>query len=236
METMEPAAADTLDVSTEVATEPEEQFAVTVDGEQSEVTLSELRDGYQRQADYTRKTQELASERGRLQQAEAIVNSLEADPAGTLEALGNAFGVERTAGEPTGPVDPWDEPDPNEQRIASLEARLANQDRLQRRQQVEKQVDQLKEIYGDFDAPQLYQHALTHKIGNLEAALTHMRYNDVAAKASKLEQDKERTEAKRDASVVEPSGSKQAGSTAEPVKVVSSIREAFMDAKRSLSS
>jgi len=161
---------------------------------------------------------------------------LEADPAGTLAALGDAFGVGGTTAQPTGPVDPWDEPDPSEQRIASLEARLANQDRLQRRQQVEKQVDQLKEIYGDFDAPQLYQHALTHKIGNLEAALTHMRYNDVAAKASKLEQDKERTEAKRGASVVEPSGSKQAGSTAEPVKMVSSIREAFMDAKRSLSS
>jgi len=229
--------ADSPDSSVEVLGEPVgDGYTVKVDGVEERVSLDELRDGYQRQADYTRKTQELASERGRLQQAEAIVNSLEADPAGTLEALGNAFGVERTAGEPTGPVDPWDEPDPNEQRIASLEARLANQDRLQRRQQVEKQVDQLKETYGDFDAPQLYQHALTHKIGNLEAALTHMRYNDVAAKASKLEQDKERTEAKRDASVVEPSGSKQAGSTAEPVKVVSSIREAFMDAKRSLSS
>ncbi len=107
---------------------------------------------------------------------------------------------------------------------------------MHRRQQVEKQVDQLKDTYGDFDAPALYQHALTHKIGNLEAALTHMRYNDVAAKASKLEQEQERTGAKRDAGVVEPSGSKQAGSTTEPVKAVSSIREAFMDAKRSLSS
>ena len=225
------------DSSVEVSQEPAgESFTVKVDGGEQQVSLEELRDGYQRQADYTRKTQELASERGRLQQAEAIVNSLEADPAGTLAALGDAFGVGGTAAQPTGSVDPWDEPDPSEQRIASLEARLADQDRLQRRQQVEKQVDQLKEIYGDFNAPELYQHALTHKIGNLEAALTHMRYNDVAAKASKLEQDKERTEAKRGASVVEPSGSKQAGSATEPVKMVSSIREAFMDAKRSLSS
>ena len=228
---------DTPESSSEVAAEPTgSTYTIKVDGSESEVTLSELQQGYQRQADYTRKTQELASERGRLQQAEAIVNSLEADPAGTLAALGDAFGVGGTAAQPTGSVDPWDEPDPSEQRIASLEARLADQDRLQRRQQVEKQVDQLKEIYGDFNAPELYQHALTHKIGNLEAALTHMRYNDVAAKASKLEQDKERTEAKRGASVVEPSGSKQAGSATEPVKMVSSIREAFMDAKRSLSS
>ena len=230
-------AADSPDSSVGVLEEPvSDGYTIKVDGVEEQVSLDELRDGYQRQSDYTRKTQELASERGRLQQAEAIVNSLEADPAGTLEALGNAFGVERTTSEPTGPVDPWDEPDPSEQRIASLEARLEQQDRVQRRQQVEKQVEQLKESYGDFDAPALYQHALTHKIGNLEAALTHMRYDTVAAKASKLEQDQERTDAKRDAGVVEPSGSKQAGSTSEPVKAVSSIREAFMDAKRSLSS
>ena len=229
--------ADSPDSSVGVLEEPVgDGYTIKVDGVEEQVSLDELRDGYQRQADYTRKTQELASERGRLQQAEAIVNSLEADPAGTLEALGNAFGVQGTTSASPDPVDPWDEPDPGEQRIANLEARLEQQDRVQRRQQVEKQVVRLKETYGDFNAPELYQHALTHKIGNLEAALTHMRYDTVAAKANKLEQDQERTEAKRDASVVEPSGSKQAGSTSEPVKIVSSIREAFMDAKRSLSS
>ena len=230
-------AADSPDSSVGVPEEPVgDGYTIKVDGVEEQVSLDELRDGYQRQSDYTRKTQELASERGRLQQAEAIVNSLEADPAGTLEALGNAFGVERTTGVSPDPVDPWDEPDPSEQRIANLEARLEQQDRVHRRQQVEKQVERLKGTHGDFDAPALYQHALTHKIGNLEAALAHMRYDTVTAKVSKLEQDQERTEAKRGASVVEPSGSKQAGSTSEPVKAVSSIREAFMDAKRSLSS
>jgi hypothetical protein len=133
-------------------------------------------------------------------------------------------------------VDPWDEPDPNEQRLATLEARLEQQDRVHRRQQVEKQVESLKGSYGEFDASELYQHALKHKIGNLEAALTHMRYNDIATKANKLEQDQERTDAKREASVVEPSGSKQAGSSTEPVSKPNSIREAFADAKRSLTS
>jgi hypothetical protein len=228
---------DSPDSSVEVQQEPAgESYTVKVDGSEERVSLDELRDGYQRQADYTRKTQELASERSRLQQAEAIVQSLEADPAGTLEALGDAFGVARATGEPTGAVDPWDEPDPNEQRLATLEARLEQQDRVHRRQQVEKQVETLKGSYGEFDASELYQHALKHKIGNLEAALTHMRYNDVATRANKLEQDQERTDAKREASVVEPSGSKQAGSSTEPVSKPSSIREAFMDAKRSLSS
>ena len=65
-----------------------------MDGAESEVTLSELQQGYQRQADYTRKTQELASERQRLEQAEAIVSALEADPQGALTALSTAFGIE----------------------------------------------------------------------------------------------------------------------------------------------
>ena len=228
---------DSPDSSVEVQQEPAGgSYTVKVDGSEEQVSLDELRDGYQRQADYTRKTQELASERSRLQQAEAIVQSLEADPAGTLEALGDAFGVARATGEPTGAVDPWDEPDPNEQRLATLEARLEQQDRVHRRQQVEKQVEVLKGSYGEFNASELYQHALKHKIGNLEAALTHMRYNDIATKANKLEQDQERTDAKREASVVEPSGSKQAGSSTEPVSKPNSIREAFADAKRSLSS
>ncbi|SVB89486.1 uncharacterized protein METZ01_LOCUS242340, partial [marine metagenome] len=202
---------DSPDSSVEVQQEPAGgSYTVKVDGSEEQVSLDELRDGYQRQADYTRKTQELASERSRLQQAEAIVQSLEADPAGTLEALGDAFGVARATGEPTGAVDPWDEPDPNEQRLATLEARLEQQDRVHRRQQVEKQVEVLKGSYGEFNASELYQHALKHKIGNLEAALTHMRYNDVATRANKLEQDQERTDAKREASMVEPSGSKQA--------------------------
>jgi len=71
---------DTPESSTEEAAEPADStYTVKVDGSESEVTLSELQQGYQRQADYTRKTQELASERQRLEQAEAIVSALEAD-------------------------------------------------------------------------------------------------------------------------------------------------------------
>jgi len=63
-----------------------------------------------------------------------------------------------------------------------------------------------------------------------------MRYGDVADKASKLEKEQELTEAKRDASVVEPKGSKQTGSSQKTVEKPNSIREAFADAKRELAS
>ncbi len=73
----ESTEVDSPESSVEVTEEPSgEAYTVKVDGEEQEVSLEELRDGYQRQSDYTRKTQELASERRRLQQAEAIVSSL----------------------------------------------------------------------------------------------------------------------------------------------------------------
>jgi len=240
---MESTEMDTPESSVEVTEEPSgDTYAVKVDGENQEVSLEELRDGYQRQSDYTRKTQELASERKRLQQAEAIVSSLETDPNGTLTALADAFGVQMGSSprqNNNDDYDSWDDvqPDPTEQRITQLETQLAQQARLHRKQQVEKQVEGLREQYGEFDSQELYQHALTHKIGNLEAALTHMRYGDVAEKASKLEKEQERTDAKRDASVVEPTGSKQTGVVKDSASAKpNSIRQAFEDAKRELAS
>ena len=47
----------------ETPTETVQAYTVKVDGEEFEVTLDELRDGYQRQADYTRKSQSLAEQR-----------------------------------------------------------------------------------------------------------------------------------------------------------------------------
>ena len=234
----ESTEVDTPESSVEVSEEPSgDTYAVKVDGENQEVSLEELRDGYQRQSDYTRKTQELASERKRLQQAEAIVAALESDPAGTLTALGDAFGVENQPISDGSYDTDYEAEDPTSQRVAQLEARLEAQDRLQRRNEMEKQVDNLKERYGDFDESELYQHALSNRIGNLEAALTHMRYGDVADRAEKLEKEQERTEAKRDATVVEPTGSKQTGAVKDStVLKPNSIRQAFEDAKRELAS
>ena len=242
-ELMEPTEGDNSEASEEVIEEPvDEAYTIKVDGEESQVSLEELQDGYQRQADYTRKTQELADERKRLQQAEAIVSSLENNPAETLQALSEAFGL---TAQPPAPQkstnESWyeeEEPqveDATSQRLAQLENRLAQQDRLSRRQQVEKQVEDLKGQYGEFDSSELFQHALRHKIGNLEAALTHMRFNEVSEKATKLEKEQERTGAKRDAAVVESGGSTATQSVqAQSKNPPQTIREAFAQAKKNL--
>ena len=233
----EPIAMDTPEAAVEEATsEPGDLYSIKVDGSEQQVSLDELRDGYQRQSDYTRKTQELADERRRLSQAESIVTALENDPSATIQSLARTFDVDlgspRRSAESSSEdcysddIDA-DPEDPTSRRIAQLEARLEQQDRDSRQQAIEKQVVSLQGQYGDFDKSELFSHAVKHGIGNLEAALTHMRYSDVAGEAQKLKSELEVFEKKRDASMVESGGSKQPSAVPASEGTPSSIREAF---------
>ena len=60
-----------LDNSEEV----EELYAVTVNGEEQEVSLDELVKGYSRQSDYTRKTQEISEQRKEMEELQNRYNS-----------------------------------------------------------------------------------------------------------------------------------------------------------------
>ena len=233
MEATESAAVDSPELP---ITEPTETsgYTVKVDGEQHQVSLEELQSGYQRQADYTRKTQELASERQRLQQAETIVSALEADPQGTLAALGNALGVADSP-VPQDDVSSWEDEDPTAQRVAHLEAQVARQAQTHRKQALDKEVSRLKGQYGDFDEQVLFKHALDNKIANLEAAYTHMNFNGLAGYAGKLQRDQETLEAKRGGAPVEGGKTVQQGAVVDgSAKKVTSLREAFALAKQEL--
>jgi len=75
-------------------------YAVKVDGEEVEVSLDELISGYSRQSDYTRKTQELASQRNEMaqlqQQWASEISQAQAERQQYIDALGqfvqNAMG------------------------------------------------------------------------------------------------------------------------------------------------
>lgn len=224
-------AVDNLETSTEVPQEP--AYTVKVDGEEQQVSLEELQQGYQRQADYTRKTQEIAAERDRLQQAEAIVSALEHDPEGTLQTLAHSFNVAPITGQQVSD-DEYAEVDPTQQKLAELEHKIARQEQMERVQRVEREVSTLQEKYGEFNREELLNHALKNGIPNLEAAYTHMRFNDVKSTADKLSQEQEITNKKREAAVVTPGGSTQSGVETEPTPQVSSLREAFALAKQQL--
>ena len=232
-EAIEPTTtADNLETSTEVQQEP--AYTVKIDGEEQQVTLEELQNGYQRQADYTRKTQEVAAEKERLQQAEAIVSALEYDPHGTLQTLARSYNVDYGTPQQSQNNDDYEEVDPVQSKISELENKIARQEQAQRVQQVEREVKTLQEKYGEFDRQELLNHALKNGIPNLEAAYTHLRFNEVKSTADKLSQEQEITNKKREAAVVTPGGSTQQGTETEPTPQVSSLREAFALAKQQL--
>jgi hypothetical protein len=84
----------------EVEEEPD-VYAVKVDGEELEVSLDELISGYSRHSDYTRKTQEIASERSQMaelqQQWSNEITQAQAERQQYIEALGQ-FEEQSTAG------------------------------------------------------------------------------------------------------------------------------------------
>jgi hypothetical protein len=72
--------------------ELEAPVTVKVDGEEETVPLREALNGYQRQAAFTRKTQELAREREEVQQTRSEVEALTAQAQQRLELLDQVFG------------------------------------------------------------------------------------------------------------------------------------------------
>jgi len=73
--------------------EEEELYSVRVDGEEHEVTFDELLKGYSRQSDYTKKTQEVATEKREMEslrdQYSSEVSQIQAERQQYMEALTN---------------------------------------------------------------------------------------------------------------------------------------------------
>lgn len=82
---------------------------VKVDGEQLEVPLREVVQGYSRTADYTRKTQEVAEKAKQAEYALAVQRALQAQPEETLRLLGRQYGVNFEQQSPP-PQQGWEQP------------------------------------------------------------------------------------------------------------------------------
>lgn len=170
----------------------DEKYVVKVDGEEIEVTLDELAKGYQRQADYTRKTQALAAEREELAAYKVLAEALQDDPEAVVRAMAERFGVNLGSS-----VDntlngvPLDPDDPTEGELLRLRQQMAEMERklgqteAQRQQQYEEQrkaevfheIESIKERYNDpdLDPQELLQFAVEKKVGDLEVAYTAMK-------------------------------------------------------------
>lgn len=208
-------------------------YSIMVDGEEATVTLDELRNGYQRQSDYTKKTQSLAAERDRLAQAESIIHALENDPEGTLKTLGDAFGINMDNSGFSSEQEMTDI-DPDEARIRKIEQTIENQQKTFRQQELQRELNTLRDKYGEVDENQLFNHAIKANISNLETAYKDMTYSNLVEKLSTKTTEDDIVAQKREASVISEGGS--TAGTVEPKssEKVGSIRDAFLLAKEQL--
>lgn len=125
---------------------PTQPLEVDIDG--NPVPIDELKQGYLRQSDYTRKTQELARERERTRIAEEYYNALHADPERARE-----FAIEHKL--------PY--LDPKEMAVKELQSRY--EDLL-----LEKEINLLSTKYADFDPSEVVKIAVEKQLVNLEDA------------------------------------------------------------------
>lgn len=226
---------------------------VKVEGQEDFVPLTEAVAGYQRQADYTRKTQELAQQRNELGWASAIKAALEQDPQGTLSLLSAHYGVspqtapqqpQKASADPFDDWladDGWDAPrqqasvDPRYEEIASRLARI-EQERADAN--LRSEIARLQSNYADFNPQEVVAHALRMNTTDLEAAYKQLAFDKVFAErqqlAERVRQAEGQRAAKQDASIISGGATVQGGGL-DGVGEVLSIADAWAAAKRQLS-
>ena len=207
---------------------------LNIAGEEIDVPLKEALAGYQRQADYTRKTQELSEQRKQVQFGSALQEALQNDPKSTLELLKQHYGLEEQQSSE-------DELllDPTEKQYRQLESRMKAFEQQKALQDLEKTVESLSRKYGDaFDADEVIAKALATGNSNLEAVYKQTAFDRIfeqnltnsQVKAKKADDEKVIVQSKRDASVVSKGASSKSADVAS--KPVTTLREAFELAKR----
>lgn len=216
---------------TQVSQEAPARYTVKVNGVELDVDLDELRNGYMRQADYTRKGQALAAQRQEAEQALALANALKRDPNGTLQALASEFGINEFS------VDVDD--DPASQRIRDLEARLEQISNLEAKRQVDAEVNDLKSRYDASEAQ--IEEAASEAVRRgvpLATAYRDLYFDDYLELARQLRSkqtvESEVNAQKQAAAVVHLGTSTAAGATAPAVTKPKSFRESYLLAKQGI--
>jgi hypothetical protein len=209
---------------------------VKVDGQEVSVPLREAIDGYSRQADYTRKTQELAEQQRRASFGLTLQQALEANPAETLRILQAQYLQEQTEAEPPAPPD-WTD-DPADKRWQEYDARLQRFEQQQADNELRVAVGVLQQRYGDdFDPTTVVQAAFSQGRMDLEAVYKEMAFDrywqgQQAAQQTKAAEEASRVDAKSQIANTVHTGNGSANAEAPPDTSFATIEEAFAEAKR----
>ena len=215
---------------------------VKLDGEELKVPLSEAIAGYQRQADYTRKTQELADQRQQLQFATALQAALENDPASTIDMLASHYGISRAEARDMvdGMDSQYEDFDPATAKMRELDQRIARFEELENQQQVEREIARLESKYEDFDINEVVVAAIQAGTTDLEGVYKQMAFDrimnqvELQRQASAHQQAEEQRvmELKRQAAIIDGGSSATANTTTDSFEPITNIRDAWAAAKR----
>lgn len=218
---------------------------VKVDGEEQQVPMSEALNGYQRQADYTRKTQQAAT-------AMALQTAIESDPETSLRMLAAKFGVdfgsspagtqpaEPAVSAPSVAADPIADSYVNDPRIAAMWQE--HNDRI-----LDGVLDGLSSKYGElYNEQELLSAAQQRGIESpyeLEQVFQSLTYDKMYAQLTAQQQaastasadDAAREQAVANAQQLVSSGNGVApGAPTPSPPVINSVEDAFTAAKQQL--
>lgn len=177
---------------------------IKVGGEEQLVPITEALSGYQRQADYTRKTQELAELREQAEYGLNLAAALEEDPAKTLAILQTLFREEDVAQAEDELLDP------QEKRLRQVETFIQAQEQSALEAQIQSQLDTYNQQFG-VEPDEVLQHALDLNLGpaQLDLAVRSLMFEksqvaqvQAEAKAAEAAAEQAAAQAKGDASFI----------------------------------
>ena len=206
-----------------------------VQGEDIEVPLSEAIAGYQRQQDYTLKTQEVSTWRQQNQFAAAIGAALEQDPAEAIGMLVQYYGLNQEPQSEEALADL----DPVEREVAQLRQSVASIEQERANYALQRQIADAQAEFGDeidpreavqiaFSRGWTYPQAIRDAYSLIAGQRAHSnRAAELTMAQQKAAADAQRTEAKRNAQVVAGgSGGPRQGHVEAPTSA-QTVAEAF---------
>jgi hypothetical protein len=238
----EPVAESDDEVEDDDEVDEPQLYTIKVDGEERQVSLEDALKGYMRQADYTRKTQEIAAERDAAAKFKALEQAAQSNPEVALALFRQQLGLPED-------TQALEDLDPIERELHELKASFTQMMRTQQEAAAEQAVTaELASIKQTYQIPdtswtddaqdELLLFAVENGISNLDVAYRAMNFAAIKAAEDKQAQAdtsrQEKVAAKRKAPRVATGTKRSTNSQSKGASSDLSIEEALAETLREL--
>ena len=200
---------------------------VKVDGEERELPFKDAVNGVMMQQAFTQRTQQLAEERRKFAQAQALVDALESNPASVLKELADVYDLDPESG--FTPIERTQQ----ELQFRQMQAEAQQIQAQLARQRFDSEVAALRQEFGaDIDLQAAARHAYERGMSITDAYKAVQFEQLRQQQAQQAEAQRRQQAAAAAAAATHTAGSNQRGAVSTPPVQVNSIRDAFLAAKR----